>query len=53
MTLNSAKYRYICIRKNCVDDTFIHNDKKFANRREETILSVVIDNKLTFDSYKK
>ena len=39
------------IRKSCADDTFIHNDKKFKNSKEETILGVIIDNKLTFDSH--
>ena len=40
----------MCIGKNCADDTFIHNVKKFKNSKEETILGVTIDNKLTFSS---
>ena len=33
------------------DDTFLHNGKKFKNSKKETILGVIIDNKLTFDSH--
>ena len=33
------------------DDTFLHNGKKFKNSKEETILGVIIDNKVTFDSH--
>ena len=50
MMLNSEKYHCMCIGKNCADDTFIHNVKKFKNSKEETILGVTIDNKLTFSS---
>ena len=49
--LNSEKCHYMCIGKHCVDDTFIHNGKKFKNSKEETILGVIINNKLTFDSH--
>ena len=42
---------YMCIRKNCADDTFLHNGKKFKNSKEQTILGVIIDKKLTFDSH--
>ena len=41
----------MCIRKNCADATFIHNGRKFKNNKEKTILGVIIDNKLTFDSH--
>ena len=51
--LNSKKCHYMCLRKNYTDDTLIHNGKKFKNSKEETILGVTIDNKLTFDSYVK
>ena len=37
--------------KNCADDTFLNNGKKFKNSKEETILGVIIDNKVTFDSH--
>ena len=58
MVLNSERCHYICIGKNCADDTCMHNDKKFKNSKEETILEVIIDKELTFDSrinrmYKK
>ena len=41
----------MCIGKNCADETFIRNGKKFKNSKEETFLGVIIDNKLTFDSH--
>ena len=53
MILNSAKCHYMCIGKNCIDDTFIHNGKSFENSTEETILGVATDSKLTFDSHQK
>ena len=40
-----------CIGKNCADDKFIHNGKKYKNSKEEAILRVIINNKLTFDSH--
>ena len=36
-------------KKNYVDDTFLHNVKKIKKSKEEIILGVIIDNKLTFD----
>ena len=52
MILNSEKCDYMCNRKNCANDTFIHSGEKFKNSKEETILSVIINNnKLTFDSH--
>ena len=41
----------MCIEKSCTDDTFIHNGKMFQNNKEETMLGIIIDNKLTFDSH--
>ena len=41
----------MCIGKNCADDTFMHNREKFKNSKEGTILGVIIDNKLIFDSH--
>ena len=49
--LNSEKCHYMCIRKNCTNDTFLHNDKKFKYSKEETILGVITDKKLSFDSH--
>ena len=51
MMLNSEKCHYMYIGKNCVDDTFLQNGKMFKNSKEETILGVIIDNKLPFDSH--
>ena len=53
MILNSEKSHCLWIGKNCADDTFIRNGKKFKNSKEETNSGVIIDNKLTFDSYIK
>ena len=41
----------MCIGKNCADDTFRHNGKKFKKRKKETILEVIIDSKLSFNSH--
>ena len=49
--LNCEKYHYMCIRKNCADDIFLHNGKKFKNSKEKTNLGVIIDSKQTFDSH--
>ena len=52
MILKSEKCHYMCIGKNCANDTFIHNGENFKNSKEETILSVIINNnKLTVDSH--
>ena len=53
MILHSEKCHYMCIGRNCADDAFLHNGKKFKNSKEETILGVIIDNKLSFDSHIK
>ena len=53
MILHSEKCHYMCIGRNCADDAFLHNGKKFENSKEETILAVIIDNKLSFDSHIK
>ena len=41
----------MCIRKNFADDMFLHNDKKFKYSKEETILGVITDKKLSFDRH--
>ena len=46
MTLNSERYHYMCIGKTV---QMIH----LYTRREETILGVITDNKLTFHSHVK
>ena len=51
MILTSEKCHYMCIGKNCADDTFLYNGKKFKNSKEETIVGVINDNKLFFDSH--
>ena len=43
----------MCIGRNCTDDIFILNVKKFENSKGETILGVTIDSKLTFDNHIK
>ena len=37
----------MCAVQKTADDTFLHNGKKFKNSKEETILGVIIDNKVT------
>ena len=39
------------MEKNYADDTCMHNGKKFKSSKEETILGVIIDKELTFDSH--
>ena len=43
-------YFYLLIiyasEKNCEDDTFIRNSKKFENSKDETILGLTITNEL-------
>ena len=51
MILNSEKYHYMCIGKNCTDDTFLRKSKKFKISKEETIVGVVIVKKLNSDSH--
>ena len=51
--LNPQNCCYMCIGKNFVDDTFIHNGKTFKSSKVETILGVTFDNKLNFDSHIK
>ena len=51
LILNSKKCHYMCIGKNRADDTFLHNVKKFKNSKEETIVGVIIDKKLSFNSH--
>ena len=43
----------MCNGKNCAENTFTHNGKKFKNSKEETIFGVIIDKKLTFHSHVK
>ena len=51
MILNSEKYHYMCIGKNCTDDIFLRKSKKFKISKEETIVGVVIVKKLNSDSH--
>ena len=47
MILNSEKCHYMCIRKNRADDTLLQNGRGYKISKEETILGVIIDNKLS------
>ena len=50
MILNSRKCHFISASEK-TDDKFRHNGKKFSNSKEETILGVIIGNKLSLDSH--
>lgn len=43
----------MCSGKYCADDTFLRNGKKFENSKEEDILGVTTESKLTLDSHIK
>ena len=43
----------MCIGKNTESDTFKFDNVCLENSKEEVILGVTIDSKLTFDSHKK
>ena len=53
MILNSEKCCYMCSGKYCADDTFLRNGKKFENSKEEDVLGVTTESKLTLDSHIK
>ena len=53
MILNPNKCHYMCIGKNTESDIFEFEDVCLENSKEEGILGITIDNKLTFDSQIK
>ena len=53
MILNPNKCHYMCIEKNIESDIFKFENVCLENSKEEVILGITIDNKLTFDSHIK
>ena len=51
MVLNADKCHFMCLGKNTETETFLFNDIIMENSKEERILGILIDNKLTFRSH--
>ena len=51
MVLNAGKCNFICLGKNTENETFIFKDTIMNNSKEEKILGVTINNRLTFSSH--
>ena len=53
MVLNQRKCYYMYIGRNTENDKFEFDNLLLENSKEEVVLGVTIDNKLTFDSHIK
>ena len=53
MTLNGGKCHFMCLGKDTRNETFIFRGLVMKNSKEQKILGVTIDNKLTFKSHIK
>ena len=53
MIFNQNKCHYMCIAKNTESDIFKFQNMRLENSKEEVILGIAIDNKLTFDGHIK
>ena len=53
MVLNSGKCCFMCLRQNTINEPFVCYITEMKNSKEEKILEVIIDNKLTFKSQVK
>ena len=51
MVLNSKKCHFMCIGKDGGNETFTFKDVCYKRSKEEVILGITIDNKLSFDSH--
>ena len=51
--LNSGKCYFMCLRQNTTNEPFVCYITEMKNSKEEKILEVIIDNKLTFKSQVK
>ena len=51
MVLNAGKCHFMCLGKNTENETFTFKDTIMSNSKEEKILGVIIDNRLTFSSH--
>ena len=50
MALNAEKCHFMCLGKNTENETLIFKDTIMNNSKQEKILGVTIDNRLTFNS---
>ena len=50
MTLNAGKCHFMCFGKDTGNETFIFKGLVMKNSKEQKILGIIIDNKLTFKS---
>ena len=53
MTLNAGKSHFMCFEKDTTNETFIFKGLVMKNSKEQKILGVTIDNKLTLKSHIK
>ena len=53
MSLNPTKHHYMYLGKNKENDTFNFGNISLNNSKEEVILGLTIDNKLSFDNHVK
>ena len=51
MVLNSKKCHFMCIGKDVENETFTFKDVCYKSSKEEVILGITIDKKLSFDSH--
>ena len=51
MSLNPTKCYYMCLDKNKENDTFNFGNTSLKNSKEEVILGLTIDSKLSFDNH--
>ena len=51
MVLNTGKCHFMCLGKNTENEIFIFKDTIMNNSKEEKILGVTIENRLTFTSH--
>ena len=51
MVLNAGKCHFMCFGKKTDNETFIFKDTIMNDNKEEKILAVIIDNRLTFSSH--
>ena len=51
MVLNAGKCHFMCYGENTEYETFIFKDTAMNNSKEEKILGVTTDNKVTFSSH--
>ena len=51
MVLNSKKCHFMCISKDGENETFTFKDVCYKSSKDEVILGITIDNKLSFDSH--